>query len=221
MKTHSNHEILEIEDAFEKLKRAIDALAEKGKKACQTLQEKKTIIESYSTDLDTAYACKDLGAFDLLRKFSELLEFAISNDIQNLSASTEDIPDSNCTNETLECALGSLDHAMSIVNISKGTNTGHSIACQKLAAVTFLIDILRMNPKHDGLEVTLIHLQTLCHESEACSSRVVFLGGADLLMVLFEFSMGNEVRGHCIMCTYGVLPAFPSLYTFDYYLREQ
>ena len=67
MNNHNNHEMLEVEDAFEKLKKTSDALAEKREKTCQLLnsecqviQEKKKMIEIYSTDFASAYGSKDL-----------------------------------------------------------------------------------------------------------------------------------------------------------------
>ena len=130
----------------------------------------------------------------------------------NLEVSTKNISDSNCTDETLQYALDNLDHCMSTIKCSRGTNTVHSISCQKLAAVTFLIDLLRMNPTHKGVNNTLAYLGHLCYESEACCSRVVFLGGADLLMSLFEASITNEDLCCDILYVYGMLSIFPSLH---------
>ena len=223
MKNHSGHEILDIEDAFEKLRKPIDTLAEKGRKACklldtesQVIKERKTVIERCSSDLASAYACRHLGAFSLLRKLSLLLDTTqldTINDNQNLAASTKNISDNNCTDEALKRALDSLDHGMLTIKTSKGKNTAHSIACQKLAAVTFLIDILRMNPLHQDVKDTLEHLWNLCHESEACCSRVVFLGGADLIMSCFEASITDQLLCCYCLCVYGMLAAFPSLHT--------
>ena len=155
--------------------------------------------------------------------------------ITNLEVSTKNISDDNCTNETLQHALDSLDHCMSTIKCSKGTNTAHSISCQKLAAVTFLIDLLRMNPKHKGVNITLAYLGHLCYESEDCCNRVVFLGGADLLMSLFAASSSSSrlpryvpspsegltdlmasIANDDLCCdmlyVYGMLSVFPSLH---------
>ena len=156
---------------------------------------------------------KILCAFDLLRKLSALLNTTTSNANQNLAVSTQHISDNYCTSKALQYALDGLDHGMSTVKCSKGTDTAHSISCQKLAAVTFLIDLLRMNPKHKGVKNTLAHLGHLCYESEACCSRVVILGGADLLMSLFEDSITDEDLCVVIMFVYGRLALFPSLHT--------
>ena len=104
MKEHSSHELLDLEDALEKIKERIDTVTEKAKKACQLLntesqviQEKRTTIESCATDLASAYVAKNLAMFGLLLKLSALLATTKSPEIQNLECNTEHIPDGNCT----------------------------------------------------------------------------------------------------------------------------
>ena len=126
MRKHSDHEILEIEDAFEKLRKLIDSVVEKGKKACkllesesQVIKERKTMIESCSSDLASAHACNHLGAFSLLRKLSSLLDTTqldTSNENQNLAASTKNISDNNCTGEA---SLIKIYCSITIQNVSK------------------------------------------------------------------------------------------------------
>ena len=219
MKEHSGHEILEMEDAFEKMKGRIDTVLEKGKKACQLLgadsqaiQEQKAAIESCSTDLASAHASKSFGMFGLLQKLKTLLD-TTGNKTENFEVYAEDIPDNNCTNETLQYAVDGLHHGMSAMKSSRGSNTEHSIACQKLTAVTVLVDLLRLDPSHQGLQNTLAHLGKLCYESEACSSRVVQLGGADLLTSCFENSITNEGICRWIIFVYGMLAVYPALHT--------
>ena len=171
------------------------------------------MIDICSADFASAYGSKDLGAFNFLRKLAALLDTTTSNENQNLAASTINISDNNCTDMALKRALDSLHHCMLTIQSFKCEKTAHSIACQKLAAVTFLIDLLRLNPLHEGVRDTLVHLVDLCYESEVCCCRVVILGGADLLMSLFEASITNEELCCGVMVAYGTLAIFPSLHT--------
>ena len=83
LKQHSDHEVQEINETFKGVKTKIDSLAEEGKKACQLLQselqEKKTAIESCTTDLLSAYISKNLGVFVKLRELSTLLNTTTSS----------------------------------------------------------------------------------------------------------------------------------------------
>ena len=225
MKEHSSHELLDLEDALENIKARIDSVTEKAKKACQLLnaesqviQEKKVTIESCTTELASAYVSKNLGMFGLLRELSALLVTSASTETQNLECSTEHISDDNCTAESLKWALDGLSHGMSLMQTSKGANTEHSIACQKLAAVTILVDLLRMKQHHQLSKLkdkrdTFRYLYELCDKSEACCHRVVLLGGADLLMSCFEASMTNEKICLWVVAVYGMLAEYPVLHT--------
>ena len=220
MKEHSGHEVLEIEDAFEKIKERIDTVIENGKKACQLLntklqaiqegiQEKKATIESCSTDLASAYGSKNFGMFGLLRKLSTLVDTTSNN---NLEVSVENVLDSNDTNETLMHAVDTLHHELLTMKTSNVANAEHAIASQKLATVTVLIDLIRMNLYHHGLQDTLVNLWSLCYECEACCQRVVMLGGADLLISCFETSVTNEDICLHVLSVYGLLVVFPALH---------
>ena len=218
MKEHIGHEILEIEDAFEKTKQRVDTVTEKGKKACQLLNaefqaipEKKTAIESCSTDLASAHASKNISMFGLLRKLAALLD-TTGNKSQNLEVVTEDIPDNNCTNESLKLAVESFHHGMSTMKSTNGTSKARATACQKLAAITSLIDLLRMDIKHEGLQTTLTYLRKLCNQSEACCHRVVLLGGANLLISCFEASTTKDESCRRVLLVYGMLAGYPALH---------
>ena len=220
MKEHSSHELLDLEDALEKIKERIDPVTEKAKKTCQLLntesqviKEKRATIESCTTDLASAYVSKNLAMFGLLRELSALLVAKTSTEIQNLEGSTEHIPDDNCTTKTQKYALDGLSHGMSLMKTSKGANTESSIACQKLAAVTVLVDLLRTKQYHQGLRDTLVYMFELCDKSEACCRRVVLLGGADLLTSCFEASITNEKICRWVVGVYGMLAEYPALHT--------
>ena len=150
--------------------------------------------------------------FGLLRKLSALLDNAMRDKTQNLELSSDHIPDSNCTTESQKWALDGLSHAMSSMKIFKEANTEHTIVCQKLTAVTGLVDLLRLNLNHHGLQNTLAHLGKLCYESQACSSRMVQLRGADLVVSCFENSITNKGICGMVIYVYGMLAMSPELH---------
>ena len=216
MTEHSNHEFLEIEDAFQNIKETIDALALKGREVCQLLQsecqaiqQKRSLIEHSATDLVAAHSSKNLGVFSMRDKLSTLLDTATDPS----QIASEIGPDKNCTDEALRYATESLVHGMTGFEKSNRSNSLSSISCQKLAAVTVLIDLLRSDLHHDDSDVTLRNLWRLCYESEPCCHRVVVLGGVDLLGSLFESSKANENIRDWAVANFGLLARFPSLTT--------
>ena len=220
MKEHSSHKVFEIEDAFQNIKETIDALAEKGTEVCrllqsecQAIQEKRTLIECSTSDLIAAHSSKNIGVFGMRDKLSTLLNTASNHGEQNPGATTREIgPDRNCTDVTSQRALDSLVTGATKFENSERSNALESICCQKLAAVTVLIDLLRMDLHHAGLVDTLHKLCQLCYESEPCCHRVVVLGGVDLLVSCFESSKANETSRSWAVANYAKLAVFPSLH---------
>ena len=177
MKLHTDHEVLELGDAFEEIKNRIDSLEEEGKKTCQmlqseskALQQKIATIESCSADLLSSYASKNLSVFGKLRRLSALLNTTTSNIEQYLQIPSLEqnrhLPDENCTDKSLEIASDGLDHGKSIFEHSEACNKRDLTARKKLAAVTVLLDALQMDFGHDGLDDTLGYLFDLCYRSE-------------------------------------------------------
>ena len=177
MKLHTDHEVLELGDAFEEIKNRIDSLEEEGKKTCQmlqseskALQQKIATIESCSADLLSSYASKNLSVFGKLRRLSALLNTTTSNIEQYLQIPSLEqnrhLPDENCTDKSLEIASDGLDHGKSIFEHSEACNKRDLTARKKLAAVTVLLDTLQMDFGHDGLDDTLGYLFDLCYRSE-------------------------------------------------------
>ena len=221
MKEHSSHMVFEIEDAFQNMKGTIDALAEKGREVCQLLQsecqaiqKKKSLIECRTSDLIAAHSSKNIGVFGMRDKLSTLLNTASDHGEHNPGQTAREIgPDRNCTDKTSQCALDSLVNGAKIFKNSERPNTLESISCKKLAAVTVLIDLLRMDLHHDGAKENLYNLCHLCYESEPCCHRVVLLGGVDLLVSCFESSKADEESCYWAVANYAVLAVFPSLHT--------
>ena len=223
MKQHSDHKVVEIDDAFDEIAKTCDALVKEGKETCQAIQEKRNEIERMTMALQAARASKCLSIFEIIEKLSRLLTTRTtpsneehSHAVSNLLVG-EHLPDRNCTGDTLQLAFCGLDHGrLHFQKTMEKNATPESIACTKLASVTILLDLLRLKlqkNKYDGSVKALTSIWELCYESEPCSHRVVLLGGADLLVSYFEATMRNKDICRGILGVYVNLALCPSLHT--------
>ena len=226
-KQHSDHQLLEIDDAFAEIKKTCDALMEKGKETCQMLlsesqaiQDKRYKIESAAKTLQAACASKNLSVFDMKEKLSELLETSTSNKEHGtvLNPLCESrIADRNCTPHTLQKAVDGLDHGKSIFEHTNVKYAGESVALTKLASVTVLVEALHMKLNQgvcDGVAEVLEYLWDLCYESEPCCRRMVLLGGVDLLLSCFETSMTKEEICQKVLGVFSTLVECCSLHNY-------
>ena len=226
-KQHSDHQLLEIDDAFAEIKKTCDALVEKGKETCQVLlsesqaiQDKRSKIESATKTLQAACASKNLSVFDMKEKLSELLETSTSNKEHGAIVnpiSQGQIADRNCTPYTFQRASDGLGHGKSIFEHSKVEYEGESIALTKLASVAVLVDALHLKLNQavcDGVAEVLEYLWDLCYESEPCCRRVVLQGGVDLLVSFFEFSVTDVKICRVVLGVFGSLAKCYSLHNY-------
>ena len=216
MKQHSDHKVLEIDDAFDEITKTCDALVREGK-------EKRNEIDCVIMALQAARASKCLSVFEIIEKLSRLLTTRAtpsneehSHAVSSLSVG-EHLPDQNCTVDTLQEAFHGLDHGrLNFQKTAEKNATLESIACTKLASVTVLLDLLRLKlqkNKYDGSVKALSSMWRLCYGSEPCCHRVVLLGGAELLVSCFEATMRNKDICRGILGVYLNLASCPSLHT--------
>ena len=222
MKQHSDHKVVEIDDAFDEISKTCDALIKEGKETCQDIQEKRKEIESMTVSLQTARASKCFSVFEITEKLSRLLKTgsAPSNKEHGNTVSSllvgEHLPDQNCSENALQEAFHGLDHGrLNFQKTIEKNATPESIAYTKLASVTVLLDLLRLKlqkNKYDGSVKAVTSMWELCYESEPCCHRVVLLGGAELLVSCFEATLRNKDICRGILGVYLNLASCPSLH---------
>ena len=227
-KQHSDHKVVESDEAFDEITKTCDALAKEGKETCQLLQSesqamqaKRNEIESVTIALQSARASKCLRVFEIIEKLSRLLKTSPGNKEHNDSPGNllgaNHIPDRSCTEDKLQDALSGLDHGEIHFNKASEENvTAEAITYTKLASVTILLDLLRVNlhkKNYDGSVKALKYMWSLTDESESCCHRIVLLGGAELLVLYLEANIGNKDITQKILGVYGNLAEHYSLHT--------
>ena len=225
IKEHSDHRVLEINEAFDEIKETCDTLAEKGKEVCkllstesQNIETKKKHIESLTTSLFAAQKSKNLAAFSVIQKLSILLdETPVGADNQGTALTCDfnlgHFSDRKCTDYALKSALDGLDRGK--VWLKSMHFSAESVVCTKLASATVLLDALRLkmygNEQNDFVEIVQ-HLWSLSDESESCCQRLVLLGAANLLLSCFEAFKSDRNACCAILGTYGNLADYHSLH---------
>ena len=224
MDEHRGHDVMDIEDAFKDLKNTCDALVNKGLEANRLIQEKieqSRKIQCVSRSLLAAHQTKNLTVFGLIDDLralfdSESISSGITQSTTGGSRSVTDVmKDEISDSNTLHTS-----HAFSA--IQSGTaelwnfctvNKSGSALYSKLAALTMMTDVLRIKLYHnvsDGLDQNVFHLWNIIAYSEPCGSRLIMLGGVDLLLLCFEtfksnvnivyytlLALGNLLAMHC------------------------
>ena len=227
IKQHSDHRVLEINDAFDEIKETCDTLAEKGREVCKLLstesrniETKKRRIERLTTSLLTAQRSKNLGAFDMIQKLSTLLdETPVSADNQRpelaCDFNLENFSDRSCTAYKLKRALDGLGHGKLLLESYKVDFSPESVVSTKLASATVLLDVLRLKLygyEQDSVVEILAYLWSLSDESESCCQRLVFLGATDLLVLCFEAFKSDPAVCRKILGIYSNLADYHSLH---------
>ena len=224
MRDHVDHQILEVKDAFEALRKSCDSLVEKGKETTAMFQAMSTKISDTTTDLLDAMNSNSLSVFAMIKKFSALItsftttpnQTEPSMHIKVAHGPGTKMSDGYCNANALQRSLKYLKHGASKLESISRPESSNSIVCTKLAAVALQVEILHLqldNETDEARRTTLRYLVNLTDDSEPCSARFVLLGGVDLLLSCIENFILNVDILRSALLLYGNLAECEELHS--------
>ena len=186
MRDHVSHQVMDIDDAFQEIKKTCGEMIERGEEIGKQLNERDKKIKSSAASLRAALQSNHIVVFERMDAFRDLLDISIATagkrSISSIDITTaDDLWDDAIVKSTRRL----LKSGSAALNDHCGSGKPESVICAKMTAVTAQIDILRLKlhyRENDGLDSIINDIVTLCDESENCCRRVIDLDGHMLLL---------------------------------------